>query len=321
MIRRHLLASGVAAALSPGAAQAQRVPVVGILSWWRSAEDTGTLWPSFLDELRRLGYVDGRTIRLVYRFAAGEPAAAKAMADGLVRDKVDLIVAQATPAVLAAKAATDTIPIVFFSADPEGSGLVSNLRRPGGNVTGMSTLTVALAGKRFELLREIIPDLKRAAFLGSTRDPNGRIFADQIEQAGRSLGVDVERFLVDGPADFERVFAEVGKTATQAVIVQPIFQANRAELATLGAKYHVLLIGDQRTFAESGFPVSFGAAQEALFVRGAQYVDLILKGAKPGDLPVQQAATFHLTLNRRAANAIRITIPSSVLGRADEVIE
>ena len=321
MRRRLLLGSTVAVALSPDNVRAQQLRTIGILSWFDGPEDNASRFGRFVQELRRLGYEDGRTIHFDFRFAAGSTTKAKQFAEGLVQSKVDLIVAIPTPAALAAKAATTEIPIVFFSADPETSGLVTNLRRPGGNLTGASSLAVDIAAKRVELLRDTIPDLRRIAFLAASRDFNAKMFVEPTERASRSLGIDFKLLMADGAGDLNTAFAEAARLGVQALLVQPLFLANRVELAALGRRYRLPLVCDSRPFAEAGCPVSYGASQEGLYVQMARYVDRILKGAKPGELPVHRATEFELILNRPAANSIGLALPPAVLARADEVIE
>lgn len=294
---------------------------IGILSWFVSAEDLGSRLALFVQELRRLGYEEGRNVRFDSRFAAGSTARAKQYAEEFVRIGVDLVIAIATPAALQVKAATQTIPIVFLSADPEGSGLVSSIRRPGGNLTGVSTQGVEASVKRVEFARAAIPGLHKLGFLGGSFDPNAERFARQTESASRSLGIDFESFIVKGSDDFRAAFTAAAQRQVQALIVQPIFPAEARALAALAREFGLPLIGDNRSYAEAGFPLVYGSSQDDLYLQLARYTDAILKGTKAGDLPVYQPTEFRLFINRSAANAIGLRIPTSVVVRAEEVIE
>ena len=304
-----------------GAARGQqnRIARIGVLSAF-SARDWERYGP-MIDMLRERGYIEGRNVTFELRFTDGDAALARRYADELVRLRVDLIVALATPAAHAAKEATQTIPIVFTVADPLATGLVSNLARPGGNLTGTSTVATDLAVKQLEVLREIFPGADRIAFLGSTQDPNAQTFLRQIEAAGAQLGVAVQALLVAGAAEFDAAFAAAAAARASAMIVQPIFVPSRAALAELALRHRVVWIGDNREFAAAGALLAYGADRLALWRRAGFQIDRILRGANPGDLPVEQATHFQLIINLRTARALGLTLPVSILVRADEVIE
>lgn len=322
--RRHFCGGTLVLGLAPAVASAQpkrKLPVIAVLSWWASGANGSAVDADFVDALRRRGWVDGETARIEFHWAAGDGEKARQMAADLVRRQVDIIVAQATPAALIAKAATGTIPIVFRVADPLASGLVSNLARPGGNLSGASIMSTEISGKRLELLREIIPDLSRVAFLGYTRDPNGAVFARHTQEAAARLGIDAHIQMIDVVSDYAAAVEAVMAAKAQAVVVQPIFLSQGRGLAALGVASRLPMISDQREFAVSGFPLAYGADPLANVRAAAEYVDRILRGARPGDLPVQQPTEFWLALNMKAAGEIGLQIPYSVIARADEVIE
>jgi putative ABC transport system substrate-binding protein len=325
MIARRRLCCGLAAtAVLPRVSRAQtgdQLPVIAVLSWWAFGTAGGPVDVDFLDALRRHDWVDGETARIEFHWAGGDGEKARAMAAELVRRKVRIIVAQATPAALIAKAATRTIPIVFRVADPMASNLVSNLARPGGNLTGASIMSTELSGKRIELLREIIPGLSRVAFLGYSRDPNGPIFAEQTEAAAARLGILARRHMVDVPSDYPSAVRAIVGDKAQAVVVQPIFASQRDDLVAIAIKNRLPMISDQREFAMAGFPLAYGADPLSNVRVAAEYVDRILRGAAPGDLPVQQPTEFRLILNMRTARRLDLAIPYSVMARADEIIE
>lgn len=321
--RGFLLASLVAGLATPRTAQGQRpssVPKLGVLRWVRDADQEGNLRRA----LREHGYVEGQNVSIEERWAEGRTDVAARHAADLVRLNVDVIVAAATPAVHAAQNATRTIPIVMTgSADPVASGFAASLARPGGNVTGVSFNLPALAGKRLELLRQLLPEVTRVAFLGSRRDPAARLFVEETQNAGRRLGIEVHVALVNDVSEVDRALAAALRDRAQALIVQPIFGFGH-QLKTIGeltVKYRLPAISDFPEFASSHGLISYGPSRRDAMGRAVLYVDKILKGARPGELPIEEPTTFELVLNMTTARALGIAIPKSLLLRADRVIE
>jgi putative ABC transport system substrate-binding protein len=277
---------------------------------------------TFRQALQELGYVEGRNLTIDVRWAEGKDERLPALAAELVRLKVDVIVAGGTPPVLAARRATATIPIVMpVSGDPVARGLAASLARPGGNVTGLAGLDEELPGKWLELLKETLPKASRVALLW---DPAyGRRPVATSELAARSLGMHLEILRVSRPEDLENAFADARKNRVEALIVlsSAFFYARRTQLVALAEKYRMPTIYHQKEFVVgSGGLMSYGPDFHDMFRRAAGYVDKILKGAKPGDLPIEQPTKFEFVINLRAAKALGLTIPQSLLLRADEVV-
>ena len=306
--------------LAVRAQETRKVPRIGILDFFPSAASADVVEP-FHQGLRELGYVEGGNIQIEYHSAEQRSDRAAALAADLVRREVDIIVAVATPAAHAAKKATATIPIVISVADPLATGLVASLARPGGNLTGVSTSATELAGKRLELLRELRPNLARLAFLGAANDPNTRTFLEETQAAADSIRVRLQPLLVAGPQEFDAAFAAMIKEQAQGLIVQPLFVGHRARLAELAARHRLPMIADQRAFAVAGGLAAYGVNRPALFRRWAFYVDKILKGAKPADLPVELPTRFELVINLNAARSLGLDVPLHLQQRADELIE
>jgi putative ABC transport system substrate-binding protein len=282
---------------------------------------------AFLEGLRDLGYVEGRNVVIEYRDAEGKVERFPALLAELIALKVDVIVAPGTPAALAAKHATRTLPIVFpVAVDPVQSGLVTSLARPGGNVTGLSALVSELVGKCLEQLTQAVPGVSRVAVLwqpGGLDERTEKEMLKGAEVAGRALGVRLQFVQARGPADFERAFSEMTKARAGAltVLTSVMFVNERRRLVDLAAENRLPAAYAQREFVDAGGLMSYGTNVADLFRRAATYVDRILKGAKPGDLPVEQSTKFELVINLKAAKALGLTIPPSVLARADQVIE
>jgi putative ABC transport system substrate-binding protein len=279
---------------------------------------------AFRQGLRELGYVEGKNIIIEYRYAELKPDRLPALAAELVRLKVDVIVTSATGMTLAAKNATNTIPIVFTQdGDPVANGFVASLARPGGNITGLSNLSPEISGKQVELLKEIIPKLSRVAVLGpSVTNPSNAQRLREIERAAGAFKVKLQYLDVKNPHDIETAFRTVGKRHAEAVIVLPssIFNSHRTQIAKLAVKSRLPAIYSHSGYVVDGGLMTYAASQFDLDRRAAIYVDKILKGAKPGDLPVEQPTKFEFIINLKAAKQIGLTIPPNVLARANQVI-
>jgi ABC-type uncharacterized transport system substrate-binding protein len=282
---------------------------------------------AFRQGLRDLGYVDGRSVVIEYRDAEGKYDRLPARAAELVALKVDVIVAADTPAALAAKQATRTLPIVFIGAgDPVTIGLVTSLARPGGNVTGLSLLAPELVGKRLELLKQAVPGVGRVAALwqpGFVGERTEKDMLKEVEVAARALGVRLQFVEARGPADFDRAFSDMTRARADALTVlgSAMFANERRRVVDLAAKNRLPGVYGFREYVDAGGLMAYGPNVADLFQRAATYADKILKGAKPGDLPVEQPTKFELVLNLKTAKALGLTIPQSVLVRADQVIE
>jgi putative ABC transport system substrate-binding protein len=328
MERRAFLAGAAALLAAPLAAetqQAAKVARIGYLLLDRAAAPH--LPEAFRQGLRDLGYVEGRNVVIEYRDAEGKVDRLPAVAAELVALKVDVIVAQGTPHALAAKQVTRTIPIVFATAaDAVGSGLVTSLARPGGNVTGLSFVGPGLVGKRLELLKQAVPGVSRVAVLWQPGYQNERTEKDLLkgaEVAARALGVRLQVVEARGPADFDRAFSDMARARAGAltVLFSSTFFNERRRLVDLAAKNHLPAVYVSRDFVDAGGLMSYGPNLADMFRRAATYVDRILKGAKPADLPVEQPTKFDLVINLKTTKALGLTIPPSLLQRADEVIQ
>jgi putative ABC transport system substrate-binding protein len=308
------------------AQQAAKVPRIGYLAANLAANRH--LHEAFLQGLRDLGYVEGRNVVIEHRSAEGKLVERlPALAAELVALKVDVILAGGTPQALAAKQVTRTLPIVFAAhADPVGSGLVTSLARPGGNVTGLSLLAPELVGKRLEQLKQAVPGVNRVAVLwepGAYVERTERDILKETEVAARALGVRLQFVEARGPADFDRAFSDMTRARAGALTVLPstMFIIERRRLVDLAAKNRLPAVYTSREYVDAGGLMAYGPSIADLFRRAATYVDRILKGAKAGDLPVEQPTKFELVINLKAAKALALTIPPSLLQRADEVIQ
>jgi putative ABC transport system substrate-binding protein len=316
----------LAAPLAAEAQQAAKVARIGYLSAASLAANPHQ-HEAFRQGLRDLGYVEGRNLVIEYRSPEGKPERLPALAAELVALKVDVIVAPGTPQALAAKQATKTIPIVFATAaDPVGSGLVTSLARAGGNVTGLSILAPELVGKRLELLTQAVPGVNRVAVLWQPGGHDERTDKDILkgaEVAGRALGVRLQFVEARGPDDFDRAFSDMTRARAGALTVLTgiMFLTERRRLVDLAAEKRLPAVYGGRDFVDAGGLLSYGPDLADLYRRAATYVDKILKGAKPADLPVEQPTKFELIINLKTAKALGLTIPPSLLSRADEVIQ
>ncbi|WP_164938023.1 ABC transporter substrate-binding protein [Bradyrhizobium guangxiense] len=294
------------------------MPVIGILL--TGNPDPAIFLGGFGQALREAGYVDRLNIRLEVRSAGGNSGLLTERAAELVELKVDIIVASLTPAIQAARQATSDIPIVMAPAgEPVGTGLVESLARPGGNVTGVSAATAELAGKSLELVREVIPSARRIAVLANEADPLAKPFLEQINRGARIIGLQIDTTMVRPETRLDAVFAGISDRRADALVVQGSLQ--RKELFDLAIKHRLPSFSSNRQVATTGGLVTY-AADSMEVLRGAVgYVDRILKGAKPADLPVVQPTRFELVINLRTAKALGLTIPPTLLARTDEVIE
>ncbi|MGH8629993.1 MAG: ABC transporter substrate-binding protein [Burkholderiales bacterium] len=269
--------------------------------------------------LRSRGYVEGKSVQIEVRSAQGNADSLPGLAAELVRLQVDVLVAWQTPAVQAAKQATTRIPIVMSAGDPVGTGLIASLARPGGNITGVTGTTAAMGGKTLELIRELLPSAKRVAVLANAADPFTKPFLEQIEHAGRAVAIDIHSFRVRSVDEFNAAFSEMGKRRADAVIVQPSLPRDPA--ISLALKHRLPSVSATKAFPDAGGLMSYAASTTEIYRDTAVYVDKILKGAKPADLPVQQPTKFELVVNLKTAKALGISVPRSLLLRADKVIE
>ena len=321
------LAGGLLAApRASEAQQAAKIARIGLLAGNLAASPPHVLG-AFLQGLRDLGYVEGRNVVIEYRDAEGRFERLPALAAELVALKVDVILAPPTLNALAAKQATTAIPIVFIgAADPVQSGLVTSLARPGGNVTGLSALTPELVSKCLELLKQAVPGVSQVAVLwqpGFQGERTEKDMLTRVEVAARALGVRLHFVEAQGPADFDKAFSDMTRVRAGAltVLTSSMFFAERRRLVDLAAKNRLPAVYTWREFVDAGGLMSHGPDLADMWRRAATYVDKILKGAKPGDLPVEQPTKFELVINLKTAKALGLTIPQSVLGRADEVIQ
>jgi putative ABC transport system substrate-binding protein len=320
MDRRAFLTGSAALLAAPFATEAQQAGKVYRIGFLRAGEPLKFWIDEFRQGLRELGYVEGQN--LIIEFKIGTLDQLPQLAEELVRSKVDVIVASASSAGIAAQKATTTVPIVFTSlSHPVEIGLVKSLARPGGNITGVTVNAAAHVGKRLELLRELVPTLRQVVVLTHPQHPTDLVQRRELEEAARTLGLKLKPVAVRGPEDFEAAFKAVSGADGLINIDSPLFTTHRARFVELVAKSRLPAIWANRTVVEAGGLMSYGSYLPALFRRAAIYVDKILKGAKPADLPVEQPTRFELVINLKTAKALGLTIPPSLLGRADEVIQ
>jgi ABC-type uncharacterized transport system substrate-binding protein len=321
--RQVITLLGGATAAWPLAARAQqagKLPTIGYLGGSISQR----VWvDAFVQRLRELGWIEGRTALIEYRWAEGRPERYTEIAAEFVRLKVDVILTDGTSSVVGAKQATSVIPIVFAAAgEPVGSGLVASLARPGGNVTGLSVQAADLAGKRLEILREVIPGLRRLGIMANAGNPTGVLQMGEAQAAARTLGLEVIPAEIRRAEDIEPVFEALkGRVDAIYVFGDPLLATNRLRINTLAHGARLPTIYNYREFVAEGGLVSYGPNFPDLFRRAAEYVDKILRGAKPGDIPVEQPTKFDLVINLTTAKALGLEIPPMLLARADEVIE
>ena len=313
----------LAVAVIAEAQQPKKVPRIGYLCA-TPASSLLARTEAFRHGLKELGYIEGKNIVLEYRWAEGKFDLLPELAAELVRLKVDVIVTCGPAATRPAKQATITIPIVMgFDNDPVGSGFVASLARPGGNITGLSRLSPEIDGKRLELLKEIVPRLARVAVLGDSTEPGNAQSLRETEVAAGAHGVQLQYLDVLGPKDIETAFRAASKGRADAILAlgSPVLISQRTQIADLAVKGRLPAIYSQAEFVQDRGLMSYGVSLTDLFRRAATYVDKILKGAKPADLPVEQPIKFEFIINLKAAKQIGLTIPPNVLARADKVIK
>jgi putative ABC transport system substrate-binding protein len=321
-----MIAGGILAApLAVEAQQSGKLFRIGVLGNVPLTDPEGArVWGAFIQGLRELGYVEGRNITIEFRSSDGKYERLPELAAELVRLKVDVIVAPAGQNVVAAQRATRTIPIVMSGlTDPVESGLVASLARPGGNVTGLSGFSTEIVGKQLELLKEMAPKVSRVAILWNPANQSHPLLLREAEAAARLLRVQIQTLEVRGPDDFEPAFAAVTRERAGALLVAAdgMFLLHRARIADLAAKTRLPAMYGLREYVDAGGLVVYGPSLRENFRRAATYVDKILKGAKPADLPVEQPTKFELIINLKTARALGLTIPPSLLLRADEMIQ
>ena len=304
--------------------QADKVPRIGFLGL-TSPSDRPSLLDAFRQGLRELGWVEGQNIVIDYRYAEGRVDRLPDLAAELVRLKVDLIVSEGTQGVTAARNATETIPIVMiFVRDPVGNGLIASLARPGGNVTGMSgSAGLEIVAKQLELLKETVPKIRRVAILSNPANAYHQLAIREVNVAARSLGVELQLLGARGPNEFDGAFAAMAKERVGALLVlsDAIFGYHQTRLVDLAARSRLPAAYGVRESVEAGGLMSYGTNFLDLYRRSAAYVDKILKGAKPADLPVEQPTKFELVINLKTAKALGLSVPPGLLAIADEVIE
>jgi len=321
----RVVAIGVSFTLCGTVAQAQQPTKVYRIGYLTNASlsSVAARTEAFHQGLRELGYVEGKNIVIEWRSTEGKADRQPGLAAELVRLKVDVIVTGGPAATRAAKEATVAIPIVMaFDIDPVGSGFVATLARPGGNITGLSTLSPEISGKRLELLKEIVPKLSRVAVLGNSTVPGNAQALRETERAAGALKVQLQYLEVQGPKDVETAFREASKRRADAVLVlqSAVLTSHRKQLIELAVKSRLPAIYDRAEFVEDGGLMTYSVSSTDLFRRAAYYVDKILKGAKPVDLPVEQPTKFEFIINLKAAKQIGLTFPPNVLALADRII-
>ena len=318
-----LLAGTMAAWPRAGRGQHEVMPVIGVLSSNSASTSSGPFMVAFRQGLKDAGFVEGQNLAIVYRWAEGSYDRLPALAADLVGRKVDLIMAGSPPAAQAAKGATSTIPIVFRGgSDPVGDGLVASLARPGGNLTGVST-TDDVTAKRLDLLSELIPRARVIALLVNPNSANTERVIRDVQKAARTKGMQLHVLKVRSESEIDSAFTSLVQLRADALVVapDPFVSGQREQLVALASRGAIPSIYAWREFATSGGLITYGANLTTAFRLVGGYAGKILKGAKPADLPVQQPTTFELVINLKTAKALGLTLPQSMLARADEVIE
>jgi len=317
-----LIGGAAAWPLAARAQQSGKLPTVGLLGATTPVVESQRV-AAFVQRLRELGWIEDRTIAIEVRWAEGRTERFGEIAAEFVRLKVDVIVTAGTASVIAAKQATSVIPIVFASAgDPLGTGLVASLARPGGNITGLSALLRDTATKRFELLREVVPNLRRLAIIANVDNPATVLETRELQATAPTLGLEVAAFEIRRAEDIAPAFEALkGRADALYVAPEPLVNTNRVRINTLALGARLPTMHGLREYVEAGGLMSYGPSVPDQYRRAADYVDKILRGAKPADIPVEQPTKFDLVINVTTAKALGLTIPPSLLARADEVIE
>jgi putative ABC transport system substrate-binding protein len=314
-----LALSVVLAPLTDEAQPAGKVYRIGFL---RAGQPPKTFVEAFQQGLRARGYIEGRNVVIEYRYTDGSFDELSRLAAELVRFNVDVILASGAPAAFAARSATTKVPIVFASVyDPVEIGLVTGLAHPGGNVTGLSQTSADLGGKRLELLKELLPKLKSVAILWHPANLTNLVQKKSVEVAARTLGVDTKSVPVQDPSQFGSAFEDARGVDALVQVDDPLLITHRRQLAELAVRSRLPAIAGLREYVDAGGLMSYGADHPDLYRRAATYIDKILKGAKPADLPIEQPTKFDLVINLKTAKALGLTIPQSLLVRADEIIQ
>jgi putative ABC transport system substrate-binding protein len=321
MRRRDFIALlGGAAGAWPfaGVAQQPKMPTIGVLVVGSPGSEK--FWRLFRESMRELGYIEGQSVRYEFRSDEGQASRLPDLAAELVRLKVDIIVPWFTPATRAAKQATSDIPIVMaLTGNPVETGLVQSIARPGGNVTGISNMGSELAGKCVELTREMLPSAHRLVALANAPDPFSKPFLERVRLGGEATGMTIDPILIHTPEELDAAFSAMEKQPPDALVVQPSLPTKR--VVELALKYRIPVVSFVRAIVEAGGLMTYGVVEAVVYRGVAVFVDKILKGAKPADLPVEQPTRFELVINLKTANALGLTIPQAFLVRADEVIE
>jgi putative ABC transport system substrate-binding protein len=314
----------VSLVLAPLAAETQQAGKVYRIGFMGTNPLPAPWWNALLDGLRERGYSEGRNLVFEHRFSEGKAERFPEFAAEMVRLRVDVIIVPTTPAALAAKNATQTIPIVIVSAiDPVGAGLVASLAQPGGNITGLSFLAPELSGKALQLLKEVVPGMTRVTVLWNAANPANASRWAEMQAAAGALGVRLHSQEVRAPQDLQGALALTAKVRPDALVLlgDALLNMYRPQIAEFAAQQHLPGVSLQREWVVAGGLMSYGPSVPDLYRRAAAYVDKILRGAKPADLPMEQPTKFELVINLKTAKALGLTIPPSVLGRADQVIE
>jgi len=322
MDRRTFLA-GLAVLTAARGADAQPSGKLARIGYLQGVAPVQERDDAFRKRLRELGWIEGQNINIEYRYADGKIDRLPAMAAELVRLNVDLILTSGTTAVRIAREATATIPIVMVTGEPVSTGLVASLARPGGNITGLTHISKDLLGKRFEILKQIVPNLVRVAALVNPTNPGQAVFEAEMESSARALALQLKVLRLQGASELDSAFAAIVEWQAHGLLVleDVLFTTYRVRIASLAVEHRLPAVFGNTTYVVAGGLASYGANFTDLYIRSAAYVDKILKGAKPGDLPIEQPTTFELAINLKTAKTLGLTIPQSLLLRADEVIQ